>query len=87
MQKQIQIVPINGTTQSEELIENNIKNIVYWVNKRIEYIFNWKIKDIYGLHEALYTEHQENSAKVIRAWIDLKRHINSETLNYILNLK
>ena len=84
MQKQIQIVPVNGQIQSEELIENNIKNIVYWVNKRIEYIFNWKIKDIYGLHNEIMFE---NNAKAIRIWLKLKRHINTDTLNYILNLK
>ena len=84
MQKQIQIVPINGITQSEELIENNIKNIVYWINKRIEYIFNWRIKDIHGLH---YEVMFENNANAIRTWLKLKRHINNETLNYILNLK
>lgn len=70
--------------QIQNKFDSNLKDVVYWINKRIDKIFNWEIKDIDTLFNHVVLNPTE---KKIKAWLELKKVLWSDLINYILNIK
>jgi len=70
--------------QMQEKFDSNMKTLIYWINQRIDNIFNWEIKDI----DTLFNHVVLNpTSKNIKVWLWLKKRLWSDLINYILNIK